>query len=108
MVVIFPLAGPGDSYCAWDLEGLDWHCGPFYGTTDSTLGHVHAGLSMTKGRTESNLQLHCSAHEPNKPFSLATKILTMKKSPVSSQRDIGNSWLPYGVLSSARADIKIK
>lgn len=105
--MIFPLAGPGNSYCAWDLEDLNWYCGPFYGTTGRISGNGHGVSSITKGGTESNLQLHHSISETNRPFSLATKILTMKKSLTSFQRDTDNSWLPYGVLSAVRADIKI-
>lgn len=48
VVMIFPLAGPGDSYCAWDLEDLNCYCGPFYGTTGRTSGNGHGVLSLTK------------------------------------------------------------
>lgn len=77
--MIFPLAGPGDSYCAWDLD-LNYYCGPFCSTIGRISENSRGVLSITKGGTESNLQLHRSTPEPNQPFSLATKIHTMKKS----------------------------
>lgn len=91
VVMILPLAGPGDCYCAWDLEDLNWYCGLFCGATGRTSGNGRGVLLVTKGRTESNLQLHHSTSELNRPFSLASKILTMKKSLKSFQRDADNS-----------------
>lgn len=85
--MIFPLAGPGGSYCAWDLEDLNRYCGRFYDTTGRTSGNGRGVSSIKKGGTESNLQLCRSTSEPNRPFSLATKILTMKKCLTYFQRD---------------------
>lgn len=78
LVMLFPLAGPGASYCSWDLEGLNRYGGLFYGTKDRTSGNRGGVLSLREWRTESNLQSHSSAPEPNWPFSLAAKILATK------------------------------
>lgn len=63
--MIFPLAGPGASYCSWDLEDLNQYYGLFDGTKGRTSGNRGGVLSLTERRTESNLQLHSSTPEPN-------------------------------------------
>lgn len=119
LVVIFPLTGPGGSYCSWDLEDLNWYCVLFCGMKDRTSGKHCGVLSLTEWRTESNLQLHRSIPEPNWPFSLAAKIFARKKpslcnsccnckklhllSLLSFQKDTDRELLHNGVFSSVQS-----